>query len=114
MAYFHRYDDEKALVQIVFMVGDETYHTVLVKDNGKGSKKDNIWVIVNAQASMSFGFTMLIHSNILYTAGVSGSWADVHGEVSGRDTHKADIVRLSGLSVGAVITRIRAKCPIRP
>lgn len=90
------------------------YHTVLVKDNGKGSKKDNIWVIVNAQAGLSFGFTMLIHSNILYTAGVLGLCCDVHGEVSVRDTHKADIVRLSGLSVGAVITRIRAKCPIGP
>ena len=64
------------------MVGDETYHTVLVKDNGKGSKKDNIWVIVNAQAGLSFGFTMLIHSNILYTAGVSGCVASVYGKVS--------------------------------
>ena len=109
MAYFHRYDDEKALVQIVFMVGDETYHTVLVKDNGKGSKKGYIWVIVNAQANLSFGFTMLIHSNILYTAGVSGFVASVYGKVFVFKTYEADIFRIVALSVGAVITRIRAK-----
>ena len=64
------------------MVGDETYHTVLVKDNGKGSKKGYIWVIVNAQAGLSFGFTMLIHSNILYTAGVLGFVCSGYGKVS--------------------------------
>ena len=80
-----------------------------MKDNGKGSKKGYIWVIVNAQANLSFGFTMLIHSNILYTTGIPGFCPGVYGEVTVRDTHKADIVRITGLSVGAVITRIRAK-----
>lgn len=35
---------------------DETYHTVLVKDNNKGSKKGYIWVIVNAQTGLSYFF----------------------------------------------------------
>lgn len=52
---------------------------------------------------------MLIHSNILYTTGIPGFCPGVYGEVTVRDTHKADIVRITGLSVGAVITRIRAK-----
>ena len=56
---------------------------------------------------------MLIHSNILYAAGVSGFDSIyrviVYGKVSVRDTHKADIVRIVGLSGGAVISSIWAK-----
>ena len=33
---------------------------------------------------------MLIHSNILYTTGIPGFCPGVHGEVSVRDTHKAE------------------------
>ena len=53
----------------------------------------------------------LVHSNSLYTAGVLGFVvvAIVYGKVSVRDTHKADIVRLSGLSGGAVFSSIWAK-----
>ena len=82
-----------------------------MKDNGKGSKKGYIWVIVNAQANLSFGFTMLIHSNILYTAGVFGcvAAASVYGKVFVFKAYEADIFRIVALSVGAVITRIRAK-----
>ena len=75
-----------------------------MKDNGKGSKKGYIWVIVNAQAGLSFGFTMLIHSNILYTAGVSGFVASVYGKVFVFKTYEADIVRLLALTGGAVIS----------
>ena len=62
---------------------------------------------------LCFSFTRLIHSNILYTAGVLGyvsvSRVIVYGKVSVRDTHEADIVRFVALTGGAVITRIRAK-----
>ena len=77
-----------------------------MKDNGKGSKKGYIWVIVNAQASFFFGFTMLIHSNILYTAGVlgCGAAASVYGKVFVFKTYEADIVRLLALTGGAVIS----------
>ena len=77
-----------------------------MKDNGKGSKKGYIWVIVNAQANLSFGFTMLIHSNILYTAGVLGcvAAASVYGKVFVFKTYEADIVRLVALTGGAVIS----------
>ena len=75
-----------------------------MKDNGKGSKKGYIWVIVNAQANLSFGFTMLIHSNILYTAGVLGCVASVYGKVFVFKTYEADIVRLLALTGGAVIS----------
>ena len=76
-----------------------------MKDNGKGSKKGYIWVIVNAQAGLSFGFTMLIHSNILYAAGVLGCVASVYGKVSATTkTYEADIVRLVALTSGAVIS----------
>ena len=75
-----------------------------MKDNGKGSKKGYIWVIVNAQAGLSFWFTMLIHSNILYTAGVLGCVASVYGKVFVFKTYEADIVRLLALTGGAVIS----------
>ena len=75
-----------------------------MKDNGKCSKKDNIWVIVKAQAGLSFGFTMLIHSNILYAAGVLGCVASVYGKVFVIKTYEADIVRLVALTGEAVIS----------
>ena len=46
----------KAVKEGRYLHCDETYHTVLVKDNGKGSKKGYIWVIVNAQAGLSYFF----------------------------------------------------------
>ena len=59
---------------------------------------------------------MLIHSNILYAAGVSGYVSFrrviVYGKVSalsGPDTHETDIVRIIGLTAGAVISSIWAK-----
>ena len=58
---------------------------------------------------LCFSFTILIHSNILYTAGVSGFVASVYGKVFVFKTYEADIVRIVALTVGAVITRIWAK-----
>ena len=59
---------------------------------------------------------MLIHSNILYAAGVPGYVSFrrviVYGKVSalsGPDTHETDIVPITGLSGGAVISSIWAK-----
>ena len=46
----------KAVKEGRYLHRDETYHTVLVKDNDKGSKKGYIWVIVNAQAGLSYFF----------------------------------------------------------
>ena len=46
----------KAVKEGRYLHCDETYHTVLVKDNSKGSKKGYIWVIVNAQAGLSYFF----------------------------------------------------------
>ena len=42
----------KAVKEGRYLHCDETYHTVLVKDDGKGSKKGYIWVIVNAQTGL--------------------------------------------------------------
>lgn len=46
----------KAVKEGVYLHCDETYHTVLVKDNDKGSKKGYIWVIVNAQTGLTYFF----------------------------------------------------------
>ncbi|MGN1219735.1 MAG: IS66 family transposase [Candidatus Cryptobacteroides sp.] len=46
----------KAVKEGRYLHCDETYHTVLVKDDGKGSKKGYIWVIVNAQTGLSYFF----------------------------------------------------------
>lgn len=46
----------KAVKEGVYLHCDETYHTVLVKDNDRGSKKGYIWVIVNAQTGLTYFF----------------------------------------------------------
>ena len=46
----------KAVKEGRYLHCDETYHTVLVKDNGKGSKKGYIWVIVDAKKGLSYFF----------------------------------------------------------
>ena len=57
------------------------------------------------------GLQKLVHSYVLYAAGITGSCADVYGKVSAPviDTHEADIVRIVGLSGGAVFSSIWAK-----
>ena len=47
---------------------------------------------------------MLIHSNILYTAGVLGCVASVYGKVFVFKTYEADIFRVVALTGGAVIS----------
>ena len=46
----------KAVKEGRYLHCDETYHTVLVKGNGKGSKKGYIWVIVDAKKGLSYFF----------------------------------------------------------
>ena len=47
---------------------------------------------------------MLIHSNILYTAGVLGCVANVYGKVFVITTYEADIASFVALTGGAVIS----------
>ena len=46
----------KAVKEGGYLHCDETYHTVLVKDNDKGSKKGYIWATVNAHTGLSYFF----------------------------------------------------------
>lgn len=46
----------KAVKEGGYLHCDETYHTVLVKDNEKGSKNGYIWVIINAQTGLTYFF----------------------------------------------------------
>lgn len=46
----------KAVKEGCYLHCDETYHTVLVKDNDKGSKKGYIWVIVSAKTGLTYFF----------------------------------------------------------